>query len=138
MLVGIRVFGMLAAVDLQDQPPFDTAEIHDEWWNRKLAAKFAPQELTVAQAAPQRTLGVRQIPPQASGNGRGLQKISPDTILGTWTSDVRQVVRQNSHPHPNPLPQAGEGAQTLTPQPLPHAGEGAQIPSPPERGRGLG
>ena len=48
------------------------------------------------------------------------------------------------HPHPNPLPQAGEGAKPPLPQagegatnpPLPQAGEGAKKPPLPQAGEG--
>ena len=61
----------------------------------------------------------------------------------TETEAVRQTIAgwfATHHPHPGPLPQAGEGVKGPHPGPLPQAGEGVKGPHPnplPQAGEGV-
>ncbi len=74
-----RRLEMLAAVYLHDQTAFDASEVGEERADGMLAAELEATDLAVAQTPPELLLGV--------GGARS----------------------QGPRPHPNPLPQAGEG-----------------------------
>jgi len=63
---GLPFFQMLATIDLDDQPQVLAAEIKDVGTERILAAKFRARQLAQAEEAPDQSLGVRRLRPQAA------------------------------------------------------------------------
>jgi hypothetical protein len=59
----IAVFGMLSAIEFDNQPCRLAAKIHDIRLDRHLPTKFQSIQAAVAQAKPQSTLSVRLIVP---------------------------------------------------------------------------
>jgi hypothetical protein len=57
---GIDLGIVLAAVDLDDQPCLYAQEVDDERFDRRLKPELVPDEPTVAQRAPEQTLGIRR------------------------------------------------------------------------------
>jgi hypothetical protein len=58
LCVGLRLHGMLPAVEFNDQMRIGAAEVDDEAIDRKLPSEFPTAETAVAQPKPQQTLGV--------------------------------------------------------------------------------
>jgi hypothetical protein len=61
--IAIAAFGMLSAIEFDNQPCRLAAKIHDIRPDRHLPAKFQSLQAAVAQAKPQGTLSIRLIAP---------------------------------------------------------------------------
>jgi hypothetical protein len=90
-----RTFRVLAAVELNNQPPLAANKIHVVSSNRLLAHEFEAAELPGAKPGPQRELCRREGAPQQSRTLITLLILAPHR-LGSWLA-----------PHPDPLPASG-------------------------------
>jgi hypothetical protein len=63
---------MLSSVELNDQPRFDAAEIHNERIDRYLSPEFPAVELSVLEDRPEPLFGVRGIATECARMGERL------------------------------------------------------------------
>jgi hypothetical protein len=61
-----RAIEMLAAVDFDDQPDFQTDEVRDESADGVLSSELPVEQAPVAHALPQRTFGIGLLPAQGA------------------------------------------------------------------------
>jgi len=99
MLVVPRAICVLTSVDFHDQVAFQTCEIRNVATNGKLPTEFETIEITIAQAPPEKRLGV---------GGRGAQ---PSRMFGALS---RFQTPPSPAPSARPLPPAGEADQCVT------------------------
>ncbi len=67
VLIGARLIGVLAAVELNDQQRFHSSEIRDVRPDRHLAAKLDAVELSIAEMLPKLLFRFSRLLPQLSG-----------------------------------------------------------------------
>ena len=92
----------LAAVEFDDQPPFEADEVHDLGRERILATKCMSYKAVVAEVLPEATFSVGLVPAQ---------------LLGDFGGHYKEL-RCNDFfisPSPYPLPIRGEGNSIPTP-----------------------
>jgi hypothetical protein len=87
---------MLAAIDLDDQLPFEADEIYDVSPNRSLPPELQSLELSKAKAGPETALCVCQLLPELSRDRHAHR------------GKLRSVGKRR-HPHPGPPPSRGRG-----------------------------
>ena len=88
----LSAFGVLSAIQFNNQLPLVAHEVAYEWADGHLARKLEPTELASSQVHPKSALGVGRVVPQVAGTFGWAR-----AELWHWTSDA----------HPQPLPQAG-------------------------------
>ena len=85
-----RAFGMLAAVEFDDEPEFDAGKIGDVSADRELSSEFCAFDLARAEALPEFIFDRRGVASQFAGDGR-------------------QFLFQCHNPLTQPSPRRGEG-----------------------------
>jgi hypothetical protein len=107
---------MLAAVELDHQPPLDTGEVRNVWADGVLPAELCGAQPAVAKEEPEPTLGIGHLAAQAPGESV-LVSFAHETTSG-WGTSLQWLAqgrcRKKPRPHPGPLPQAGEGERHTT------------------------
>ena len=89
---------MLAAVNLDHKSVFEGDEVDDVRADRGLPAELGSAELVGAELLPEALLGLGGRTPQPAGT------LNLFTMHGI-------MMLQIASPHPNPLPQQGEGVE---------------------------
>ena len=118
-----RRSSVLAAVDFDDETPFQADEIDDAWADRALPPETMTRQLPVPEMSPELLLGVGHVSMQPT---RGIAFLAfPHAHAPMFRHDRNSETacepfgcRETPHcnvvqprPHPNPPPQAGEGAK---------------------------
>ena len=89
-IVGLFLFEMVSAVDLDDQFRIETHEVHDIPSDRQLAAKLVSGAAAVAQVAPEFSFGFGLVAAQ-----RPCKRFQ-GSLQFSWS--VRQIVRRVQYP----------------------------------------
>ena len=98
---------MLAAIDLDDQLPFEADEIYDVSPNRSLAPELQPLELSKAKAGPGTALCVCQLLPELSRESAAhAAKYSKGTVA-QWADESHKAARKVVY---GKLPKAAQGS----------------------------
>jgi hypothetical protein len=109
--IGFLTFGMLPAIDFDDEPAASTDEIPDGRPDRRLKDEFASFELAASQARPEQSFRVCSVPTQFSSDAS--QALSGH---GRTPSPNRMGGRSVSRTDPRTAhPPAGERAYTSFP-----------------------
>src|SRR5438067_2059861 len=99
---------MLSAIDLDDETPLATDEVHVIWADRLLAHKLEAAEAAIAKRQPQDPLGPCALPPKRTGARRRSK-------VGT---------SHPAPPHPGPLPPCRERGRGIRHRAKPPSGSG--------------